>query len=243
MSKHIISLFCFSIILFGLSIVNVNAHNTTPEAENNPPASLQEAGTAVNPQTNTEQDLDNRRETISSQEAGQTRLNQALEARSERQELRQLRQQELTETRQQRIKNLAANLSNRLDAAIARLFQIVGRIETRLTKLESAGADISTARASLRRASANLTEARSLMSNIDTQVNDATTSNTPYLAWQPVREHYVQVAELVRQAHRELRQTIAEAKDAVTALDDTRGTSDAVRSETSYPIINYEVQI
>lgn len=182
--------------------------------------------------------LDERREAVEGRQAiQQARAEERTDAREIRQETRQEvlteRREALTELRQQRIRNLAANLSNRLEAAISRLFQIVERTESRLLKLEATGVDVSTAKASLRRASASLTEAKSLMANIDVRVNAATTSNTPHLAWQPIKEQYAKVAELIRQAHRELRQALAEAKNALAAFNNNRGVSEAVRSNPS----------
>lgn len=161
---------------------------------------------------------DNRTEIREDRAANRTERQEEREInRAERQEIRQERQAELTEVRQQRVINLAANVSNRFDATISRLFKIVERLESRLIKLESNGADISGAQASLRQASANLTEARSLMLTIDTEVNAATTSNNPRAAWQAVKARYQQVAELIRSAHANLRQAVAQIKTPSSA--------------------------
>lgn len=142
--------------------------------------------------------------------------NRAVQAEA-RQEVRAERQSALTKVRQERIINLSANISNRMDAAVERLFTIIGRLEARITKLSDNGVDTATATAALREAAASLSEAKVLLANIDTLVNGATTSEAPYSEWQSVREQYKKIGELIRQSHASLRKTVALLKEAVRA--------------------------
>jgi exonuclease VII small subunit len=233
MLKQLILLSGLSIITLSLVTTEIKAQTTTPEINNTAVVTDQQTETLVNTQAESESQRpdseDNQSATVT-ETRDERRLDQRTQTQTDRQELRSTRQQTVNEVRQQRIKNLAANLSNRLEAAIARLFQIVDRIESRLIKLESNGVDISAAQTSLRRASANLAEARSQMQNIDQAVNDATTSNTPLLAWTQVKERYTRVAQLIRQAHSELRQSLAEAKRAVIETESGPSVSEVVRS-------------
>lgn len=135
------------------------------------------------------------------------------EAREERVETRQAvradRQAALSEIRQQRILNLSANVSNRMDAAVARLFSVIERLETRIVKMKEVGLDTAAAEAKLREAAEQVASARALLSNIDTLVYNATTSEQPLTNWQEVRTTYQEVARLIRASHQSLRETIA----------------------------------
>jgi exonuclease VII small subunit len=141
-----------------------------------------------------------------------------------RQELRTERQEALSEIRQQRIINLAANISNRMDAAVERLFAIIGRLESRIAKLELAGQDTTRARTSLQSASQSLAEARGLLSDIDSAVIAATTSEEPYTAWQELRTRYQSIAERIRNTHSFLRDTLTALKTPTASVPENTPT-------------------
>ncbi len=79
-------------------------------------------------------------------------------------DLRQDRQKEqqvtLSEIRQQRILNLSANISNRIESAIGRLFNIIDRLESRIEKIKQTGVNTEPAELKLREAAHLLAEAR-----------------------------------------------------------------------------------
>jgi hypothetical protein len=152
------------------------------------------------------------------------------ERRDDRVELRSERRAALTEVRQKRIINLAANLSNRMDASTERLFSIISRLETRIQKLEQNGVVTDAAEDKLREAAQAIAEAKSLLGDIDTLVYSATTSEAPQADWQNLRTHYQTIATKIREAHALLRETIALLKIAVNAHNST-GVRDAVRTE------------
>lgn len=154
------------------------------------------------------------------------------ENQAARQAIREERNSALTAVRQQRITNLAANISNRLEAAITRLFSIINRLDTRILTMKQRGIDTATAETALQRASLSLAEAQNLMRDIDILVYEATTSEQPYTAWQPLMERYRTVANLIRSTHSELRTVIASLKSAAQATT-TTGASDAVQNESS----------
>ncbi len=118
----------------------------------------------------------------------------------------------LSETRQLRIINLAANISNRMEAAVERLFVIITRLEARIAILNQSSFDTTVPAATLRQAAKTLAEARTMLGDIDLMVQNATTSDRPYSAWQTLKLHYQKVAVLIRQTHSELRQVISELK-------------------------------
>lgn len=114
----------------------------------------------------------------------------------------------LPQIRQTRITNLAANISNRMDAAVMRLSTISQRLEQRIIKMEELGIETSLAREKLASANETLTNARLKLSDIDTLVNGATYSTLPRSDWMNVKEYYQETNSLIRQAHFALRESI-----------------------------------
>ena len=115
---------------------------------------------------------------------------------------------------QERIINLAANISNRFDAVITRLDNIGNRLNTRISKMKSDGYDTGNAEESLANARTAITEARTEMSTIDTAVNAAVGSQFPKVEWQKVRTKYLTARERIRIAHTEMRATVSTLKNA-----------------------------
>lgn len=134
---------------------------------------------------------------------------------SVRQELRTERQAVLRAELQQRVLNLSANISNRMEAAISRIFNIIDRLEIRITKLREAGINTTASESKLREASQLLAEARQTLSSIDESVYDATTSTEPQNRWQEVRQIYQTAGSQIRQSHQALRDCVALLKTAV----------------------------
>lgn len=175
--------------------------------------------------------IEDRRETILENQAERAETVESRQASSSlrqaaRTEERAERQAALASFRQERVINLAANISNRMDAAVERLFDLVARLETRLQKLEQTGIDTSAAGSKLREASSTLAEAKTALSDIDALVYAATTSEQPRTKWQAVRERYTTVGSLIRTAHGELREAVALIKVAMS------GGSTGTRADT-----------
>ena len=147
-----------------------------------------------------------------------TEITTSTENRSpeQRQELREEKKAALREIIQQRIINLSANMSNRMEAAIERFYNIIGRLETRIEKLKQSGVDTASAAAKLREASQLLAEAKTKLNNIDGLVYSATTSTQPKSDWKVVRETYQEAGRLIRASHQALRETVALLKTAVS---------------------------
>jgi hypothetical protein len=126
---------------------------------------------------------------------------------------------------QQRITNLAANISNRFDAVIARLQNISGRLETRLQKLQAEGQSNESAQASLVVAQEALSTAKANMASIDEQVQRTVGSTEPLREWRIVRQNYSETKTIILTAHTELRNTIALIKNP-TATENTATTTE-----------------
>ena len=148
---------------------------------------------------------------------------------AERQTARSERQAALSAERQQRVLNLSANLSNRLDAAINRFYNIIARIESRIGKLKAAGMDTTAAEAELRTAAGHLANAKVSLSTIDTRVQEATTSTEPQNRWMVVRETYQAAGTSIRACHQSLRATVSLLKTSTT----TPATPDTAEAETA----------
>lgn len=140
----------------------------------------------------------------------------------------------LTEIRQTRIINLAANISNRMDAAVARLSTISQRLEQRITKIEGSGVETSLAKEKLTLANDLLATTRLKLVDIDTLVNEATLSTEPQTNWRTVRERYQEVGSLIRQAHLAL-------SESVTALKNPTFKNQATTSAQTTPIEDKQI--
>jgi hypothetical protein len=134
---------------------------------------------------------------------------------TERQDLREVRQIALQQIRQERVINLSANISNRMEAAMERMYNIIVRLEQRVLKLKQAGVRTSDAEIKIRESSQLLAEAKVKLNNIDAEVFAATTSNEPQAKWHSVREIYLEVGRLIRASHQALREAISLLKVAV----------------------------
>jgi len=132
-----------------------------------------------------------------------------------REQLINSRQRVLESFRQERIVNLGANLSNRMDAAVERFFTIITRLESRILKLDATGISAEAATSELRAAATLLSETRALLTDIDAKVFAAATSPSPFSAWQDVRDQYLKIATNIRSVQSTLRNVIALLKEAV----------------------------
>jgi hypothetical protein len=153
------------------------------------------------------------------------------ENQAERQAVRSEKQAALSAERQQRVLNLSANLSNRLEAAIARLYSITERFEARISKLKAAGVDTAAAEVELRAAAEHLAKAKTTLSTIDAQVQEATTSTEPQNRWLTVREIYTTAGASIRASHQSLRTTVSLLKTAMIESDLSR--AEAVNNSTT----------
>jgi len=171
-------------------------------------------------------------------ETGQTRdidrtgrLEKIASTSATRQEERLERRTTLTETAQKRVINLAANISNRIDATIARLTNIATRLESRIEKLKNIGVNTAAAEEELATANELLTSIAERMANIDSDVYKSITSETPRESWQTIRAFLVEIKNDLMSAKAALRATVAALKNAVAEAEIGRGVSQAVASE------------
>lgn len=222
-----IYLFIFCFLIGGALLIT----NTKVEAQTNNPSS------PTSTRATSSIDRQGEPRTASSTPRMEERLASSTKRQEDRQELRNERQAALSVVRQQRVLNLSANISNRMEAAITRLYNIVGRLETRIQTLKNNGINTSEAEAKLREAANSLSEARTAIGNIDTLVKEATSSTEPQNRWTKVRETYKTTGEHIRKAHQALRETVSLLKVAVQSKE--TGVSEAVsQNEAASTTIN-----
>jgi hypothetical protein len=151
----------------------------------------------------------------------------------QRQTLRLERQTALQDVRQQRVLNLSANISNRMDGAIERIFTIITRVEQRIEKLKAAGADTAAAEVKLRESAQLLAEARTAIANIDNLVYNATTSAEPITAWQNVKGVYKEAGGLIRSSHATLKEVVSLLKASINETRPASNPEVQAQSESS----------
>lgn len=108
----------------------------------------------------------------------------------------------LTAAAQTRLTNLAANVSNRLDAYVRRITNVTDRLESRANKMGENGIDVAAARTKIAEARAELDKARQSLANIDTAVNNFVKSENPRTYWQQVKTTYMSARDAIKAAHR-----------------------------------------
>jgi len=150
-----------------------------------------------------------------------------------RPEIRDERRNALSELIQKRVINLAANISNRFDAAAARLTNISGRLDSRIEKLKSQGVNTEIAEAELAEAQTALSEVTNGMRAIDEIVYESVTSETPRQTWQEVRTLFGEAKTDLLAAKTSLRAAVAALKVAITEAETGQGVSDAVDSDNA----------
>ncbi len=131
----------------------------------------------------------------------------------------------LDEAKQKRIINLAANMSNRIDAVIVRFDKIVTRLESRVNKQKLEGIDTGNSEEELAKAKVTLEVAKQSIRDIDTLVYNATLSTTAPEDWILVKETFRSTKELLVQNKAELRTVITAIKNSTPITETTIETS------------------
>lgn len=118
----------------------------------------------------------------------------------------------LSKGQQDRIINLAANVSNRMEASIKRLSNIAERLESRINKMKAEGKNIGEAEASLQQARLRISEAQLKIGGIDSDTYAFVTSEKPKETWLGLKETYKETREFISQAHKDLVTTVGHLK-------------------------------
>lgn len=215
--------------------IPANREAARAEIEANRAAAMETRETAIADRDAIRDDLaENRDAIIEEQEAIRAT---GIENRERRQEEMQAQQADrraaLTERAKERITNLAANVSNRMDAAAARMQNIINRLDSRIDKLEAAGLDTTQATVALASAQTSVTAAMNELSRIDVIVQNAVTAEDPRAAWTNVKVTYGGIRAQLQTAHTEIKASVQALKDAARAAENNRGAAAAVQTTTS----------
>jgi hypothetical protein len=128
------------------------------------------------------------------------------------------------ETRaQERVTNLAANMSNRMEAVVARLQNITNRLESRMGKM--ADIDTTASAAALDSAQLSLDAAITEMANIDADVAATISSADARAAWVTLKTKFITIQNFIKTAHSELGSSIALLKEASLTAETEQSTA------------------
>ena len=196
--------------------------------------------TTTTTQTNRAETQTNR-QAIAVERASSTeeRLNKRIQTTTERSEAIRLKKEEIQTNRadrkavlqasaQTRITNLSANLSNRMDAAVNRMQNVIDRLTSRINKLNELGIDTSTALDSLDKAQQEIDQAKTVLSTIDDDVANFVGSEDPRANWQKLKLTFTEIRDSIKASHQSLRATVENLKKAIAKAEIDRGVSRAV---------------
>lgn len=137
----------------------------------------------------------------------------------------------LTSAKQTRIANLSANISNKLEATIARLETITIRIERRISKMEMEGYDVKEVKEKVSQAKVQLETASTLLKNIDTSVGEVTGSEKPNDVWKKVRETFISAHKALMTAKQNLRECVTLLRQSQPKTTETEKLSPSETAE------------
>ena len=182
-----------------------------------------------------------KRQAITAERASSTeaRLNKRIQTTTERSEAIRLKKEEIQTNRadrkavlqasaQTRITNLSANLSNRMDAAVNRIQNVIDRLTSRISKLNGLGIDTNTAKDSLNKAQQEIDQAKTILSTIDDDVANFVGSEDPRANWQKLKLTFTEIRDSIKASHQSLRATVESLKEAVVKAKISHGVSEAV---------------
>lgn len=124
------------------------------------------------------------------------------------------RQATLEARAQERVTNLSANMSNRMEAIIARLQNISDRLESRIVKMNESGVDTTASAAALASAQLSLDGALTEISDIDASVYAAVSAADVRSGWATLKAKFEGIRDLIKTAHSELQRSISLLKEA-----------------------------
>lgn len=115
---------------------------------------------------------------------------------------------QFTARTQERITNLAANVSTKHERTIERLQLISARLKARIDILKAGGQDTAAAEAKLMEVTTSLVNAKGFFTNIDTKVQAAVSAKNGALAWRELSSTYIGSASVILGAYVTLREVV-----------------------------------
>lgn len=137
----------------------------------------------------------------------------------------------LSPTAQTRITNLAANVSNRLDATLRRLTNVHDRIQSRIEKTAALGVDTTTASIALGEANGHLTIAWTALQNIDRDVVAFIGSSNPKAGFLRLKATYTTIYSELKLAHSSLLLALRNVDGTITQTPESTTVSSTTSTE------------
>ncbi len=136
----------------------------------------------------------------------------------------------LTTAAQVRLTNLAANVSNRLDAYVRRIANVTNRLDSRAAKLADSGLDVSAAKQKITTARNEIEKAQISLNNIDTIVHNFVQSENPQTYWPSLKTTYQNAQTNIKLAHKATVETLLLLKAANSTLPPTTVSTTSVKN-------------
>jgi hypothetical protein len=134
---------------------------------------------------------------------------------------------------QERVTNLIANMSNRIDAVTNRLQNISDRLNSRIEKLNANGFNTTDAELALASAQVSIDSAKQNMLDIDNRVRAVVTSDDFISGWQDIKAVITETKNHLQTAKTELQNTVSEIKTANNQPLETDEEIDDSNSQTN----------
>lgn len=125
---------------------------------------------------------------------------------------RALERKTLSLQMQNRVLNLAANVSNRGDALVLRFENIMKRMESRAAKLEAQGSDMAEVRIKINEANAALIQAKSELGTIDAKIANVVRGENSRDSWETARGTFMAIKTNILEARRSLKEALEAMK-------------------------------
>lgn len=146
------------------------------------------------------------------------------------------REPALSERQQERITNLAANISNRMDATVVRLKQINQRVASRADKVEGFEEVMANVKTNTAQVNSILGQTEGILSEMDNHITAVVGSQEPRERWWQVRTYYLDAKDNLREAHELLGLSVLMLKEPATYsvnIPETATTSPTAATTTS----------
>lgn len=138
----------------------------------------------------------------------------------------------LSKIAQTRLTNLAANMSNRMDAVASRLQNVNDRLNSRLNKMSEEGLDTNSARENLTAAQTKLNLAKTSLINIDSEVAAFTGSANPKENWASLKFTFLSIKDNLIASHKLILAAIESAKQATPKVQTDTAEESTISSST-----------
>ena len=140
---------------------------------------------------------------------------------------------ELSEREQERILNLGANVTNRMEAMVFRLTDINDRILKASRNITEYPEAVRYIEGQTGHALSLLTNANSILKDADARMQNVVSSGDPVATWRKIRPSFLEVKGLLRDSRDELFSAALTLKDPASYVTDTNETAPEISASTT----------